>query len=102
MNNETQERLLKSYRQQRKNYTLIQMSQETGIQQTRLFRIFNGSEMKISEYAAIEKILYPEQKRNQSMIDKLINEASQVLMPESLNEICQLIHKKLSIHQLLS
>ena len=37
--------------------TYIQISAMAGIQQTRTFRIFNGSEMKITEFEALEKII---------------------------------------------
>lgn len=37
--------------------TLNKTSQKTGIQITRVFRLFNGSEMKVSEYEAFERAL---------------------------------------------
>jgi hypothetical protein len=37
--------------------TLKEISSKTGIQITRVFRLFNGSEMKISEYESFERTL---------------------------------------------
>ena len=37
--------------------TYVQISQMSGIQQTRAFRIFNGSEMKITEFEVLEKLI---------------------------------------------
>ena len=38
-------------------YSLKTWSEKTGIQMTRIFRLFRGNEMMLSEYLAFEKIL---------------------------------------------
>ena len=52
-----QETILKNFRETFPSKTLKTISEETGIQMTRVFRIMNGSEMKIGEYEAFEKVL---------------------------------------------
>ena len=47
--NELQKNVITSYMKKNFNPTLKKISKETGIQITRVFRILNGSEMKISE-----------------------------------------------------
>jgi len=49
--------------------TLKQISAHLGIQVTRVFRIFNGYEMKISEFEKFQNALSPiEEKRAKSLI----------------------------------
>lgn len=52
-----QESILKRYREAFPDKTLKSISKETGIQMTRVFRIFNGYEMKLKEYEAFEVAL---------------------------------------------
>lgn len=56
-NSSYQNTILKNFRKTFPNKTLKTISAETGIQMTRVFRIMNGSEMKIGEYEAFEKAL---------------------------------------------
>ena len=46
--------ILKKYTEVHNNPTLKFISEDTGIQITRVFRIINGHEMKISEYERFE------------------------------------------------
>lgn len=52
-----QESILKQYRRAFPDRTLKSISLDTGIQMTRVFRLFNGSEMKLKEYEAFERSL---------------------------------------------
>lgn len=54
------------------NETLKNISHKTGIQLTRVFRLFNGSEMKISEYETFKSILTS--RANQDEFQDLANE----------------------------
>lgn len=45
------------YKEKFPNDTIKNISTKTNIQQTRVFRIFNGAEMKISEFFALEKLV---------------------------------------------
>ena len=50
-----QKSILKKYKATYPKKTLKEISEETGIQMTRVFRIFNGAEMKINEFESFEK-----------------------------------------------
>ena len=52
-----QKNILITYKNLFPNETLKETSSKTGIQQTRVFRIFNGSEMKLSEFEIFEEII---------------------------------------------
>lgn len=56
-NTSYQDTILKNFRETFPKKTLKTISEETGIQMTRVFRIMNGSEMKIGEYEAFERVL---------------------------------------------
>lgn len=50
MNNNVQRHLLNRYMELMGNPSFRQISDDTGIQVTRVFRIFNGQELKLNEY----------------------------------------------------
>lgn len=52
-----QDSIIRRFRSAFPDKTLRAISEETGIQQTRVFRVFNGAEMKLKEYEAFEKVL---------------------------------------------
>ena len=52
-----QESILKRYKETFPKHTLKNISEETGIQMTRVFRLLNGAEMKLKEYEEFERIL---------------------------------------------
>lgn len=52
-----QKSILKLYKETFPTHRLRETSENTGIQLTRLFRIHNGSEMKLKEYEAFERCL---------------------------------------------
>ena len=66
-----QDSILQTYKTTFPKDTLAMISKRTGINQTRVFRIFNGYEMKISEYETFEQVLYTkgEYQRHTSFID---------------------------------
>jgi hypothetical protein len=59
-----QESLIKRLNQNYPNSTLKEISQLTGIQLTRVFRILNGYEMKVKEYEIIENIILKKSQSN--------------------------------------
>lgn len=52
-----QDKTLHNYKQIFPNDTLKLISHKTGIQMTRVFRLFNGSEMRLSEFIAFEQLI---------------------------------------------
>lgn len=56
-----QRELLQDFKNKFGKKTLKQFAEITGIERTRVFRIFNGQEMKIGEWDRIRKLTYGEQ-----------------------------------------
>ena len=52
-----QKEILEKYKALYGKQTLKKMSEQTGIQLTRMFRLLNGAEMKISEYEVLLKLV---------------------------------------------
>jgi hypothetical protein len=55
-----QKELLDDFKEKFKNFTLKQYAELTGIERTRVFRLFNGQEMKLGEWDLIRKLTYGE------------------------------------------
>lgn len=55
-----QKELLEDFKQKYQGHTLKQFAKLTGIERTRIFRLFNGQEIKISEWERIRKLTYGE------------------------------------------
>ena len=78
--------------------TLKEVSNKTGIQITRVFRLFNGSEMKISEYESFEKAL--KESKNQNEFFQLSKECFSHLNKERLNYLSAFMKQSLKLIQL--
>lgn len=52
-----QQETINRYKKKYPNHTFREISAQTGIQLTRVFRIINGYEMKLSEYLAFQKVI---------------------------------------------
>jgi len=84
----TQQQLLKLYRNEYPNDTFKVISKKTNIQQTRVFRIFNGSEMKLSEYEIFSNILISKDTHQLiSMSQKCINNLPKKIIKNIYNEM---------------
>jgi hypothetical protein len=72
-----QKKILFRYRQQFPNDTLKEVSARTGIQMTRVFRLFNGKPMKVGELEALERALNvklaenPQARRLHSLLEEI-------------------------------
>ncbi len=64
-----QHAIISSYKEKYPTDKLRHISEKTSIQITRVFRILNGSEMKISEYEAFENCLEMDQKHTDILED---------------------------------
>jgi hypothetical protein len=74
--------------------TLKQISLETKIQQTRVFRILNGSEMKLYEYEIFKKLILKKMNMEGSLEDLSI-ECTEKLTEKAILEIKNLMERKL-------
>tara|TARA_B100001971_G_C18268024_1_gene596413 strand:- start:94461 stop:94820 length:360 start_codon:yes stop_codon:yes gene_type:complete len=59
-----QKEIIAKFNRQFPNATLKEVSKKTGIQITRVFRIINGYEMKVSEYERFYQVLTQDQNRD--------------------------------------
>lgn len=96
---EAQRDLLAQLKKVLGNPTYKMISERTGIQVTRVFRIFNGIEMKFSEYLTIKKLLDSEMKKDTNF-EKLIRDCKSKLRVSTLVEIEKLCVRKLEIVKL--
>lgn len=83
--------------------TYRQISKETGIQITRVFRIVNGSKMKLEEYQAVEQAI----NRHVEPTDyfeflQLAKNCAEVLSSEALAELKGHLTRKVSLANNLS
>jgi hypothetical protein len=93
-----QEKTLQRYRQLFPNLPLREVSARTGIQITRVFRLFNGKIMKVGELEAFEKAINEKIAENPSFgrLTSVVEEASVVLTNEELAKVAEYIARKVS------
>lgn len=92
-----QKKTLQRYRQLYPQKTLREISAQTGIQITRVFRLFNGKTMKVGELEAFESaiMLKLAENPNHSRLNDLLEKASGVLTTEELGKIANYIERKI-------
>lgn len=91
-----QKRTIERYRLLYPNDTLREVSERTGIQITRVFRLFSGKTMKVMELEAFEKVVNDKLKENPNhyRLTKVLEEAATVLTNEELGRILDHIERK--------
>ncbi len=93
-----QQKTLHRYRQLFPNETLRETSARTGIQITRVFRLFNGKIMKVGELEAFEKAINDKIAENPSFakLSSIVEDASSVLTNDELAKVTEYIARKIS------
>ncbi|MBA2405860.1 MAG: hypothetical protein H0V66_13875 [Bdellovibrionales bacterium] len=93
-----QEKTLQRYRQLFPNQPLREISACTGIQITRVFRLFNGKLMKVGELEAFEKAINDKIAENPSFekLTSAVEEASTILTNDELAKVAEYIARKVS------
>jgi hypothetical protein len=93
-----QEKTLHRYRQLYPNQPLREISARTGIQITRVFRLFNGKIMKVGELEAFESAINEKIAENPSVakLSSVVEEASAILTNEELAKIAEYVARKVS------
>ena len=93
-----QQKTLHRYRQLFPTKPLREISASTGIQITRVFRLFNGKIMKVGELEAFEKAINDKINENPHVgnLSNLIEEASVILTDDELKRIAEYIARKVS------
>ncbi len=91
-------KIIQRYRLHFPNETLREVSQKTGIQITRVFRLFNGKKMKVSELEAFEAVIQGKKFENQSFnrLNRIAEEASSLLTHDEMDKITDYIERKLT------
>lgn len=82
-----QEKTLAKYKSIYPNHTLKEISKVTNIQVTRVFRIFNGSEMKLKELESFQNAIKSIKPNSEKRMIDLIKECSQKLSKAKLNNL---------------
>lgn len=92
-----QKRAIQRYRQFYPQDTLKEVSTRTGIQITRVFRLFNGKPMKVKELEAFETAVSARSSLNphHHRMLEVIEQASAMLTPEELSKIHNYIERKI-------
>ncbi len=91
-----QKRTLARYRQYFPHETLREVSARTGIQITRVFRLFNGKTMKVGELEAFENAIHLKIDENpaMAMLSQSVEEAGAVLTNDELMKVTEYIQRK--------
>lgn len=91
-----QKRILEQFMKHFHHPTLRETSLMTGIQLTRVFRLFNGSEMKLEEYLIFINLIKEETGKH-SPLSKLAYECSYLLSLSAVKELEILLEQKLKL-----
>lgn len=86
-----QQRTLRQYMNMRNHPSLRQISAETGIQQTRVFRLLNGARMRLDEWEIFNRAISDEM----TDLEKLARDCISELSLDQLNELRTQMAKKL-------
>ncbi len=81
------------------NPTLKKISADTGIQLTRVFRLFNGSTMKLSEFQIFQQKV-KEQMGLTDTLEAIAFECSMKLNPQAIKEIEIYLNRKMALWNL--
>lgn len=91
-----QQNILNQYRELYGPQTIREMAAQTGIQVTRVFRLFNGSEMKLREYEIFHRLILLKGVEHGRILE-LAQEATEKLNGQTLRELEQLFERKLKL-----
>ncbi|MBT3586351.1 MAG: hypothetical protein HN509_15700 [Halobacteriovoraceae bacterium] len=92
-----QDQVLKKFESMGGKKTLKEMAGMTGLSLTRVFRLQNGSRMKLDEYEIIKKLIG--ERDCSTRLIKLIEEAQLSLSPETLEEFAKKLELKVRLSQ---
>jgi AraC-like DNA-binding protein len=92
--------ILKQYMLLNDKPTLKKIAADTGIQLTRVFRIFNGSTMKLSEYQVFHRKVKEKMGLTDSL-EEIALECSLRLSPEAIKDLELFLKRKIETWRLL-
>lgn len=93
-----QNKTIQRYRQFFPQETLRQASARTGIQITRVFRLFNGKPMKVGELEAFERVITEKvaENPNYARLQSVVDEASSILTNEELGRMADYFERRVT------
>lgn len=91
-----QRKILQDYREVFGQLTFREISSMTGIQQTRVFRLFNGSPMKLCEYETFQEMIQFRKAKSPKLL-QLLRDCEMRLGDRGLAEIEQLMDQKMRL-----
>ena len=93
-----QTKTIQRYRMYFPQETLRQVSARTGIQITRVFRLFNGKPMKVGELEAFEKALDEKMAENPSFsrLNYSIQEVGSLLTDQEIAKVADYLERKVA------
>ena len=93
-----QTQTLHRYRQLFPNDTLKEVSTRTGIQITRVFRLFNGKNMKVGELEAFETVIVKKISENPSFarLNTAVEGASSLLTNDELSRLADYVERRVA------
>lgn len=92
--------LLKKVRQHYNNPTYKEIASLSGIQLTRIFRLYNGFEMKLSEYLKLSSLI-EETNKTHASLDETIDQCKSELSIKELNSLEEIVSRKLEIKRIV-
>jgi hypothetical protein len=98
---EIQDKLLKTYMSLLEKGTIREMSSDCKIQSTRIFRLMNGHEMKLTEYLKVqERVIALSCGKSELLEDAFQCEKS--LSGHGINEISKIMKRKVRLSKLVN
>jgi len=97
--NYLQEKTLRDFYQKYNNPTLKIVSKLTGIQMTRVFRLSNGSKMKLEEYEIFKRLIV-EERAEESELTNLIMKFEKIAKQSSIDQVSNLLTRNIKIWEL--
>lgn len=95
-----QKNVLETYQKLYGPVTIRRMADHTGIQMTRVFRLMNGHEMKLSEYEIFNHLNNLQGAKSKKLMS-LVQSAQDKLSEAALNEIEEMIERKVRLYDYL-
>lgn len=83
--------------------TLREIATQTGLELTRIFRIFKGHEMKLSEYQILNTFIEKKGRKTSVIkLQRLLDESLEVLDDKTINEIFLVLERKIQTAKIKS
>jgi hypothetical protein len=98
---EVQDKLLDTYMSLLEKPTIRELSKDSGIQNTRLFRIMNGSEMKLSEYLIIKNRVASLSNKTVNLLEDASN-CENILSTHGIDQLSTYMRRKIKLSNIVN